>query len=270
VFGFLGDVVAVIMTPLYYVVSGVLLAWRAILAFVLDSDSGWTWALAIIGLIVTVRVALIPLYIRQIRAHRAMRDLGPQISALQQAYKHDPKRLQQEQMNLWKRTGISPYASVLPLILQVLVFFVLFRFIDTAAKYTPTDGAFRRGFITEDQAESLSQAKILGVRLADTFIDSSHAGAKVLTLALVLVMCVTQFVMQRQEMTVLPLYVTTDDPYANQQRILLFVLPVVFAIGGAAFPLGVLIFWATSNAWSVGQHRHFHRDDPGPDPAPFS
>jgi YidC/Oxa1 family membrane protein insertase len=262
--GFLGDVAVVIITPFYYVISGVLLAWREVFAVFLPRDSGWTWALAIVGLTVTIRVLLIPVYLRQIRAARDMRNLQPKIRELQDKYKHDRERLRQEQMKLWKETGTNPFGSCLPLIVQMVIFFTLFRVIDTAAKYAPSDGPFRRGFITEAEAQSLSQAKILGARIAETFLDSSHAGAKVLTLVLVVVMCVTQFIVQRLEMAVAPLDVTTDDAYAQQQRFLLYVLPVVFAVGGVAFPLGVLIFWTTSNVWTVGQHVYFRRDDPGP------
>lgn len=257
-FGFLGDVASVIMTPLYYLVSAVLLAWREIFALVLPNDSGWTWAFAIVGLAVTIRLLLIPMYIRQIRANRAMRELGPQIKELQQRYKHDRERLAQEENRLWSSMGANPYLWWLPLIVQGLVFLVLLRIIDTAAKFAPSHGSFRRGFITEDEAQSLSQARILGAGLADTFIDSSRAATEVLAIVLVLVMCATQFIAQRQQMAAAPVEVAMSDVFAKQRRLVLFGLPVVFAAGGLVLPLGVLILWATSCVWTMGQSQVFY------------
>src|SRR6186997_902821 len=146
-FDFLGDIGGAIMTPLYYAVSGILLVWHRIFATVLPEDSGWTWALSIVGLTVTIRTLLIPLFVKQIKSSRNMQLLQPQIKALQQKYKHDRERLTQEQMKLWKDTGTNPFASCLPLILQMPIFFALFRVIDHASKYKPSDGAFHKGFM---------------------------------------------------------------------------------------------------------------------------
>ena len=89
-FGFLGDIGGAIMTPLYYAVSGILLVWHKIFETVgLSGDSGWTWALSIIGLTITIRTLLIPLFVKQIKSSRNMQLLQPQIKALQQKYKHD-------------------------------------------------------------------------------------------------------------------------------------------------------------------------------------
>jgi YidC/Oxa1 family membrane protein insertase len=264
-FGFLGDIGGAIMTPLYYAVSGVLLVWHKIFSAVLPEDSGWTWALSIVGLTVTIRTLLIPLFVRQIKSSRNMQLLQPQIKALQQKYKHDRERLTQEQMKLWKETGTNPFASCLPLILQMPIFFALFRVIDKSAKYNPaTDGSFRRGFITETQAQSLSQAKLLGAKIADTFVNSSHVETKVLTMTLVVIMCITQFTTQRQLMSKnMPADAMTGQ-YAQQQKLLLYVLPIVFAVGGVAFPLGVLFYWTTSNLWTMGQQFWVIRNNPAP------
>ena len=86
-FGFLGDIGGAIMTPLYYAVSGILLVWHRIFATVLPEDSGWTWGLSIVGLTVTIRTLLIPLFVKQIKSSRNMQLLQPQIKALQQKVK---------------------------------------------------------------------------------------------------------------------------------------------------------------------------------------
>src|SRR5690625_6477125 len=95
------------MTPLYYAVSAVLLAWHWMFAEFLGLSSGWSWAFGIVGLTITIRAALIPLFVKQIKSSRNMQLLQPQIKELQKKYGHDRERLTQEQMKLWKETEIG-------------------------------------------------------------------------------------------------------------------------------------------------------------------
>lgn len=258
-FGFLGDIGSAIMTPLYYAVSAVLLAWhRAFEALGLSPNSGWTWALAIMGLTVTIRALLIPLFVRQIKSSRNMQLLQPQIKELQKKYAHDREKLTQEQMKLWKETGTNPFASCLPLILQMPIFFALFRVIDRATHADP------KGFLTLSDSESLSNAKLLGAQIADTFLKSDVVNTKILTMTLVVAMCATQFLTQRQLMSKNMPADALSGPYAQQQKLLLYILPVVFAVGGVAFPLGVLFYWTTSNLWTMGQQFYVIRRNPAP------
>ncbi len=258
-FGFLGDIGSAIMTPLYYAVSAVLLAWhKAITSLGLSEDSGWAWALAIVGLTITIRAALIPLFVRQIKSSRNMQLLQPQIKELQKKYAHDRERLTQEQMKLWKETGTNPFASCLPLILQMPIFFALFRTIDRATHSDP------KGFLDMADANSLENAKLLGAKIADTFIRTDLIETRILTMTLVVAMCLTQFLTQRQLMSKNMPADAMSGPYAQQQKMLLYVLPVVFAVGGVAFPLGVLIYWTTSNLWTMGQQFYVIRRNPAP------
>jgi YidC/Oxa1 family membrane protein insertase len=193
-----------------------------------------------------------------------MQLLQPQIKALQQKYKHDRERLTQEQMKLWKETGTNPFASCLPLILQMPIFFALFRVIDHASKYKKSDGAFHKGFLDSSDALSLSNAKLLGARIADTFVNTQLTETRILTMSLVVIMCITQFTTQRQLMSKnMPADAMTGQ-YAQQQKLLLYILPIVFAVGGVAFPLGVLFYWTTSNFWTMGQQFYVIRNNPAP------
>jgi YidC/Oxa1 family membrane protein insertase len=265
--GFLSDIGSAIMTPLYYAVSGVLLAWHWLFSQIMPADSGWTWVLAIIGLTVTVRALLIPLFVKQIKSSRNMQLLQPQIKELQKKYGHDRERLTQEQMKLWKETGTNPFASCLPLILQMPVFFALFRVIDQAAKFG-AEG--KRGFLTSENAESLKEAAFAGARIADTLMTfgpvqfAESWNTRLFAAFFVLAMCATQFLTQRQLMMKNMPPDALNGPYAQQQKMLLYVLPVVFAIGGVAFPLGVLIYWTTSNLWTMGQQFYVIRNNPAP------
>lgn len=257
-FGFFGDIGSAIMTPLYYAVSAVLIGWHWLFSHIMPEDSGWTWVLAIVGLTITIRAALIPLFVKQINSSRNMQLLQPQIKELQKKYGHDRERLTQEQMKLWKETGTNPFASCMPILLQMPIFFALFRTIDEAANNVA------KGFMTAEHAASLSQAKVLGAKIADTFLNSDNVETKLVTMSLVVLMCITSFLTQRQLMMKNMPESALSGPYAQQQKLLLYVLPFVFAVGGVAFPLGVLIYWTTSNAWTMGQQFYVIRSNPAP------
>ena len=123
------------MTPLYYAISGVLRG----LALAVQRPSGWTptavrtWVLSIIGLTLVVRAALIPLFVKQIKSSRNMQLIQPKVKELQKKYGHDRERLAQETMKLYKETGTNPFASCLPILMQMPIFLALFRLLDHAA-----------------------------------------------------------------------------------------------------------------------------------------
>src|SRR4051794_38465816 len=125
----------IVMQPLYIGVSLILIAWHKLFVLLgFQHGSGWAWVLSIVGLTVTIRALLIPLFVKQINSSRNMQLLQPQIKELQKKYGHDRQRLAEEQMKLWKETGTNPFASCLPLLLQMPIFFALFHVINFAAK----------------------------------------------------------------------------------------------------------------------------------------
>lgn len=261
-FDFLGSIGSAIMTPLYYFVSGIMLAWHWLFEKIgMNPDSGWTWALSIVGLTITIRTLLIPLFVKQINSSRNMQLIQPQLQELRKKYGHDRERFAQEQMKLFQDTGTNPFSSCMPLLLQMPIFFALFRVIDQAAR-KGADGA--KGFMTPELAESLRDAQWLGGRIADTFVSSEHLETKIIAMAMVVAMCATQFLTQKQLMTKNMTPEALNGPFAQQQKILLYVLPVVFAISGVAFPLGVLVYWTTSNLWTMGQQFWVIRNNPAP------
>src|SRR5262245_47358304 len=141
------------MTPLYYLTSAVLVAWHWVFSLVLPPASGIAWALSIVGLTVVIRAALIPLFVRQIKSSRNMQLLQPKVKELQKKYGHDRERLAQETMALYKETGTNPFASCLPILLQMPIFFALFRLIDQAAK-----NGNGHGFLSDTLAEEFADA----------------------------------------------------------------------------------------------------------------
>ena len=261
--GFLGDIGHFIMTPLYYAISAVLVAWHWLLTNILqmDPDGGSTWVLAIIGLTVTVRAALIPLFVKQIKSSRNMQLIQPKVKELQKKYGHDRERLAQETMKLYRESGTNPFASCLPILIQMPIFLALFRLLDHHA-------ANGQGiaFLTDDLARSFGGAELFGtIPLKATFLQSGGSVAvQVVAAILVVAMTATTFTTQRQLMSKNMPPDALSGPYAQQQKLLLYVLPVVFAVGGIAFPIGVLFYWTTSNLWTMGQQFYVIRNNPAP------
>jgi YidC/Oxa1 family membrane protein insertase len=259
VFSFFGQLGGFVMTPLYWITSVILSGFHSLFGLVLNPDSGIAWVLSIIGLTVVIRAALIPLFVKQIKSSRNMQMLQPKVKELQKKYGHDRERLAQETMQLYKETGTNPFASCLPILLQMPIFLALFRLIDNAA-----NGRVK-GVLTEAQVQSLTNATFLGARIADKFTGADATlHVRILAGVMVVLMTATTFTTQRQLMSKNMPADAMSGPYAQQQKMLLYVLPVVFAVGGIAFPIGVLFYWVTSNVWTMGQQFYVIRNNPAP------
>ncbi|MFC6287021.1 membrane protein insertase YidC [Nocardioides sp. GCM10027113] len=248
------------MTPLYYVISVVMIGFHELfIRLGLDAAGGAAWALSIIGLTVVIRAALIPLFVKQIKSSRNMQLIQPKVKELQKKYGHDRERLAQETMKLYRESGTNPFASCLPILLQMPIFFALFRLLDQASDGNP------RGILTDQQAQQFGKAELFGVPLSNTFIGAGgDVGVMVMAAFLVIAMTVTTFLTQRQLMSKNMPADALSGPYAQQQKMLLYVLPVVFAVGGIAFPIGVLLYWTTSNLWTMGQQFYVIHNNPAP------
>src|SRR5690242_1671752 len=184
------------MTPLYYAISAVLIAWHKVLTTVLDPGGGLSWALSIIGLTLVIRAALIPLFVKQIKSSRNMQLIQPKVKELQKKYGHDRERLAQETMKLYKDTGTNPFASCLPILLQMPIFLALFRLLNKASH------GEAHGVLTRDEAIQFGRAKLLGVPLSDTFTTAhGQAGVMIMAAILVVAMTITTFTTQRQLMS---------------------------------------------------------------------
>jgi len=253
-----------IMQPLYWVVSAILVLAHSIFSPLLGSDSGWTWVLSIMFLTVVIRIALIPLFVKQIKSSRNMQLLQPKVRELQKKHGHDREKLGQETMKLYRENNANPLSSCLPLLLQIPIFLALFRVLDGAARGIP------RGHwlvVNPDLLTSLNQATIFGARISDTFLKVGFANGitsvHIVTLVLIIAMTVTLFITQLQLMRKNMPPDALTGPFAQQQKIMLYVFPLVFAVG-INFPVGVLIYWFTSNLWTMGQQFYVIRRNPAP------
>jgi YidC/Oxa1 family membrane protein insertase len=250
-----------LLSPLYFLVSWIMIGWHWVFAELIGiPNDGVNWALSIIGLVVVIRIMLIPLFVRQIKAQRNMQLLQPKVREIQKKYKGDRERLQQETMKLYKDTGTNPFASCMPIILQAPFLFALFRVLDGIARDIP-----RGAFVTHPELfESAEEATIFGAPLSASFLDAPNIQTKIIAIVMVVLMTLTTFLTQRQIMRKNMPKEALEGPFAQQQKILLYVLPLVFAISGVYFPLGVVLYWLTSNLWTMGQQFYVIRRMPAP------
>ena len=251
-----------IMQPLYWAVSGLLVVFHSLWAPLLGADSGWTWALSIISLTVVVRALLIPLFVKQIRSSRNMQLLQPKVRELQKKYGHDREKLGQETMKLYRENNANPLASCMPLLLQSPIFISLFRVLDGAAREIPRGHWLK---VHPELLESLHEATIFGARISDKFLPfTGITNVTILTVVLILAMTGTLFFTQLQLMRRNMPPEALEGPFAQQQKMMLYLFPLIFAVGGVNFPIGVLLYWLTSNLWTMGQQFYIIRRNPAP------
>ena len=261
-----------ILYPIKWVVAWILYLFHEFWTFVgLDPTSGWSWALAIVGLTVIMRILLIPLFFKQIKASRGMQMLQPDMQKLQKKYKgkNDPasrQQMQAEMMALYKEHGTNPFSSCLPILAQSPIFFALFRVLYSMPQIA--SGEYRDGQplgpIDAQAAAQFQDSTLLGAQLSDTFLTASTANVRILAIVMIVLMSVTTFTTQRQlTMKNMP-QSALDNPMARQQRMLMYVLPLVFAFSGVYFPIGVLVYWLTTNLWTMGQQFYTIRRMPAP------
>jgi YidC/Oxa1 family membrane protein insertase len=259
-----------ILEPLFVVVSAIMVFFHQALERAgLDPASGWAWGLSIGGLVVVIRILLIPLFVKQIKAQRGLQMLQPQIKKIQDKYKgrSDPdskQRQSQEMMALYRETGTNPLASCLPIVAQAPIFFALFYVLNGIAQGTG------RGVLDgqPDLVRQAADASIFGAPIASTFLDAGRFDqpltVRVVTLVLIVLMSASTFITQKQLMTKNMPAAAMNNPFAQQQKILLYAFPVIFAVTGVNFPIGVLLYWLTTNIWSLGQQLYVIRRMPSP------
>jgi YidC/Oxa1 family membrane protein insertase len=230
----------------------------------LQSTSGISWVLAVVGLVLVVRAALIPVFVKQIKSQRNMMLVQPELKKLQDKYKgktdrDSRERMAREQMDLYKRTGSNPLSSCLPLLLQMPIFTGLFFVLNDAG-----NNKSGVGLLTQEMAISFSQAEIFGAKLSDTFFGSDLINVKIIAGIMIVAMTASQFITQKQIMTKNQNPDVQNSQFMQTQKILLYVLPFVFLISGVSFPLGVMTYWLVSNFWTMGQQFLVIRNMPTP------
>ena len=265
-----------ILWPIRWVIEAVLAGAHSSLEWLgMNPESGLAWFLAIATLVLIVRSALIPVFVRQIKSQRRMMEIAPELKKIQDKYKgkkdqFSREALSRETMALYSKAGTNPFSSCLPLLLQMPIFFGLFRVLSTAAEGRPGVS-----FMTQELADQFGQAALWGLAplkatmmyafSEESTLTSSATIAVVVTAAvMVIMMSASQFITQLQIMSKNQSPAMKESPMYRQQRLLLYMLPIVFLFSGVYFSLGVMTYWLVSNFWTMGQQFIVIRNMPTP------
>ncbi|HEX7355678.1 MAG TPA: membrane protein insertase YidC [Mycobacteriales bacterium] len=230
-------------------------------------DNGYTWALSIILLTAGVRLILVPLFVKQIKSQRTMQVMQPKIKELREKYKNDKQKLNEEMIKLQREHG-NPLLGCLPTVLQIPLFLALYRVMNgfEPQKSLTIPGNINGYYpdhlsgLSVSEASQIAHAKIFGASLATTFRSSHEVlntlGANIVATrivcgVLIVVMMLSTYVTQRQIMG--RNSVVGNPQQAATQKILLYVSPLFLGIFGLRISVGGLLYWFTSNVWSMVQ-----------------
>jgi YidC/Oxa1 family membrane protein insertase len=265
IFGFFNT----LLWPIKWVIEAILVGFHWFWSSVgLSPEAGLTWVLSIVGLVLVVRAALIPIFVRQIKSQRKMMEVAPQLKKIQDKYRgkkdqFSREAMQRETMELYRKAGTNPFSSCLPLLLQMPIFFSLFSVLNEARN----DKA-GVGLLTQELADNFGNAELFGIApLKYSLVDAFNYGnlaVGIIAVVMILIMTASQFYTQLQIMSKNQTPEMKASPMYRQQRVLLYILPVVFLFSGLAFPIGVMFYWLTSNLWTVGQQYLVIRNMPTP------
>ncbi|XRQ07321.1 membrane protein insertase YidC [Actinomadura welshii] len=249
---------------LYEIVAQLIVWIHSGLSTFVPKDSGWAWGGSIILLTVLLRLVLVPLFVKQIHASRKMQELNPKVQALRKKYKNDKQRMNQEVMKLYQENGANPLAGCLPLLVQMPIFIGLFQVLRRISDADAGESVFA---VTADLVQSAQQASIFGAHIPDTFLNAWAADPKnwiaiAITGVAVVISSITTFFTVRASMRRQPI---TDDanPMMQAQKMMVFMAPL-FGLFGLGFPLGVLMYWVTSNSWTLAQQHYIFKKYPPP------
>lgn len=265
-----------VLSPIMWVISWLVVQFHRLFSLVFNPNSGWAWGLAIVFLTLTIRVALIPLFVKQIKSMRAMQVIQPEIKALQDKYKRDLERAkfdpvkkreiqqkqQREMMALYKEHGTNPFSSCLPVLAQSPFWASLYRLLYNVANGT------HFAFMTPALVVSINSAHVFGAPISAHFNSvgaalhgASSANVKAVAGAMILICMLTQFITQRQ---MILKNSTQDNPMVKQQKMLMYVMPLMLGLFYLIAPIGVLIYMLTSNLWTMGQQFYVLHNNPTP------
>ncbi|GAA3393476.1 membrane protein insertase YidC [Streptomyces roseoviridis] len=260
------DTIASLFSFITWPVSWVIVQFHKLYGAIFGPDTGWAWGLSIVSLVVLIRICLIPLFVKQIKATRNMQALQPKMKAIQERYKSDKQRQSEEMMKLYKETGTNPLSSCLPILAQSPFFFALYHVLSKIAS------GDKIGALNQQLVDSAREAHIFGAPIAAKFMDTpekvealnaSLTDVRIVTAVMIVLMSASQFFTQRQLM-MKNVDLTVKTPYMQQQKMLMYIFPVIFAVMGINFPVGVLVYWLTTNVWTMGQQMYVINQNPTP------
>jgi YidC/Oxa1 family membrane protein insertase len=258
-----------ILNPLFEAVAWVMMRIHAALAVPFGASSGVTWALSIIILVVLMRLVMVPLFIKQRNSMWKMQSHMPQLQEIRKKYKGDKTRLNEETMKFYKENGINPLGGCLPLVAQLPVFWSLFNVLKAIAQWTP--GTQPKYGMTVPFVASGRNAHIFGISLYDQFLHPAageSTASRLLIVVFVLISAGTTFLTMRQSQRRGMMNQTAPDPdapgaaaAASMSKNMMYIAPF-FALTGLYWAFGLVLYWVTTNIWTLGQQHFLFRKLP--------
>ena len=260
-----------ILNPLFDAVAWVMMQIHAGLSHLFGASSGLTWVLSIVILVVLMRLIMVPLFIKQRNSMWKMQSHMPQLQEIRKSYKNDKQRLNEETMKFYKENGINPLGGCLPLVAQLPVFWSLFNVLKAIADWQP--GTVPKYGLTTPVVESAREATIFGVHLYDKFLfiptgQHESAATRIIILIFVLVSAATTFLTMRQSQRRGMMNQTPADPdqpgaaaAAAMSKNMMYIAPF-FALTGLYWQFGLVLYWVTTNLWTLGQQHFLFRNLP--------
>jgi YidC/Oxa1 family membrane protein insertase len=254
-----------ILNPLFEAVAWVIMRIHAVLAVPFGASSGLAWGLSIVILVMLMRLIMVPLFIKQVNSQRKMQSHMPQLQEIRKRYKNDKQRLNEETMKFYKENGINPLGGCLPLVAQLPLFWALFNVLRGISNWQP--GHTPPYGLTTEVVASAREARIFGASLADKFLfplPHETWSARIVILIFVLISALTTFLTMRQSARRGMMQQTAmdpDNPAANMQKYMMYIAPF-FALTGLYWQFGLVIYWVTTNVWTLGQQHILFRNLP--------
>jgi YidC/Oxa1 family membrane protein insertase len=244
------------LNPLYDAVAWVMQQIHTGLSTFMSPVSGLAWVLTIVILVVLMRLLLVPLFVKQMHATRKMTALAPQIQELRKKYKNDKQTLNQETMKLYKENGANPLAGCLPLLGQMPLFFALFSVLRAISDWKVGSGKPPPYGLSQSFVLSAQHADIFGAHIPDKFLfplPGQTLESRLIILVAVLMSVATTFMTVRQSTKrgMTP-QMTPDNPMAQSQKYMAYIVPL-FALSGLYWAFGLVMYWVTTNVWTLGQ-----------------
>ena len=236
----------------------------------MSSGSGMAWVLSIVLLTILVRIAIIPLFLKQIRSSRAMQAIQPEMRKIQEKYKGKKDQLSrqamaQEQMEMYRKHGTNPFASCLPILAQMPIFFGLYQVLMGVPTAAQSNESVL--MLPADLVHQFNDSQIFGAQLFATMLHPGAGDATatiVQAVIMIVLMSATQFYIQKQLSVKNMSEAALNSPMFRQQQMIMYIFPIIFAVSGINFPLGVMYYWTVSNLWSLGQQWWVIRNNPTP------
>jgi YidC/Oxa1 family membrane protein insertase len=251
-----------ILNPLNDLVAWVIMRLHAGLGALFGPDSGWAWGLSIVFLVMIIRLCLVPLFVKQVNAQRKMAKHAPHLQELRKKYKNDKQRLNEETMKFYKENKVNPLAGCLPMIPQMIVFFSLFSVLRFIADWKPGH-PLQYGF-TESVVQSAQTTTIFGVHLDDKLLfahPSPPLHVAIIIALTVVVSAATTFMTVRQSAKrgLMQTNLDPDNPMAQSQKFMQYIVPF-FSLTGLYWQYGLVLYWVTTNLWTLGQQYFMFRN----------